>query len=159
MQQAVINSEEVRTAVINYLSGLPLDPILEIIICEWEEPGTHDQLKLIHKYYGELAKYKPEHSKDEWENYCKYNLGIQILIFLEKDKPDKKHFEFFNRLLKKFPKTDPLWYEKRLMIMPAVEVVGIMNIVQRSKYIKVIQNNFYDIPLTIPPPKDERYGR
>lgn len=146
----VINGKEAVSAVADTLSRLPLEPLHEVMIRPWSQPGDSEQTKHIYKLYSLLEKYCPEHDVIYWRWFCKYHYGIPILIADQ----DNGSYEFFQTLFASLPKTMPGWYEKRIKAMEYVEVVGQMNNEQRKAYINMIYRRHPEIPP--PPPKKEK---
>lgn len=131
------------------LDEVPMEPQHEIIIRPWDPPGSTPQLKTIYKWYSEIAKYKPEDDHHGWRRYCKYNIGVPILL---RDQDDG----ILIAIMAAMPL--PHGYEMRIAAMDYVDVVSVMSREQRTEYMEGILKHpfFHDVRFTIPPKKNRR---
>ena len=149
----VITGPEAMKRVASALDALPTgEELYEVIIRPWEKPGSSNQLRTIHMWYNEITRDRPEYDKNYWECFCKYEIGVPVLI------EDQEYFEFFKKLFEGYPKWKNGWYEQRVAIMRHVGVVSEMNRKQRTNYMNGILHHeaFRDVRFTDPKPEKRK---
>jgi len=145
----VINGRDAITRVIAACKKIPIDdPLHEVIIREWEPPGSDIQINAVYMLYRQIAKRNPEDDEHGWRRYCKYHIGVPILLS-DKSKTEivRSRKELLSELLSHYPL--PAGYERRVALMDFVDVVSVMSRDQRRRYIDGILKHPPFLPLQL----------
>ena len=134
-KQFTLHGETQKKACIEYISGLSLEELYEVIIREHDPARTLPQNSFSHAIYTEIARAKGDETPEEIKCYCKLHFGLSLLAASNNKEIAKQYSDLLATL-------EPLSYEYQLKLMRSIPVTSKMTKSQAVEYTEQVLRHF-----------------
>lgn len=146
-QKIVINSEEVRNRALTIIKGLPLSPVVEVIIREYKKDRSLEQNALYWKWLTIIGADLGESKEDLHERYK----GKFLVHIFERDDPDYAEMvHTLRNLYEQGFKTESVYLHKKIVSLTSTTAATVK---QMSEYMDNIEHNAADMGISLPLPE------